>query len=57
MAFQLFDVLSKQECDELIQLTEQAGYKRMPEYPIGYRSNTRVIINDARLCAWRSLRC
>lgn len=37
----LRNVLSKQECDDLISMTEELGYRVMQEYNKTYRSNTR----------------
>jgi len=42
--FQLFHVLSIEECQDLIARTEQAGYKALVGYQTSYRSNWRVII-------------
>ena len=49
VAFILYNVLSPAECQHLIATTERMGYKPMPDYPIGYRSNTRLIIDDDEL--------
>jgi len=47
--FILHNVLDEQECNDFIQLSEQLGYKPMPEYDPEYRSNTRVITEQVEL--------
>ncbi len=44
--FTLDNVLSKKECDNLIQLTEEKGYKDLLTYRKGYRDNQRIVIED-----------
>lgn len=42
--FVLRNVLSKQECDDLISMTEELGYESLArEYPAAYRSNKRCV--------------
>jgi len=49
VAFILYNVFSPAECEHFIAQTEQLGYRPMPEYSEGYRSNTRVIVDDESL--------
>ncbi|KAL6069453.1 Prolyl 4hydroxylase, alpha subunit [Balamuthia mandrillaris] len=48
VAFLLHNVLSPSECEQLISWTEKKGYRNTGYHP-GYRSNTRVIIDDEDL--------
>jgi hypothetical protein len=46
VAFILYNVLTPEECQHLIDKTEKMGYRPMPGYSPSYRSNTRVIVDD-----------
>lgn len=46
VAFILYNVLTPEECQHLIDKTEKMGYRPLPGYSPSYRSNTRVIVDD-----------
>jgi len=46
VGFILYNVLTPEECQHLIDKTEAMGYRPMSGYFPSYRSNTRVIVDD-----------
>ncbi len=46
VGFILYNVLTPEECQHLIDKTEAMGYRPMSGYLPSYRSNTRVIVDD-----------
>lgn len=48
-SYELYNILSKEECDHYIKETEKLGYEQCYGYDPNYRSNTRVIIKDLEL--------
>ena len=51
------NVLSKEECDYLISMSEKAGYMPLPSYSKNYRNNDRVIIRSFDLAKELYTRC